>query len=57
MQNPQSSFPQAKVTPCCRRLSKVGPQAVFGKIILAVAAVFFQKTLHSLNTDLCLPVE
>lgn len=21
------------------------------------AAVFFQKTLHSLNTDLCLPVE
>lgn len=35
------------------RLSKVMPQAVFGKIILAAAAVFSRKTLHSRDTAPC----
>lgn len=50
-------IPTGKGNPCSYRLCKVKPQAVFGKIVLAGAAVFSRKTLHIRNTDLCLPVE
>lgn len=42
MEKTGSSIPTDKGSPCPRRLSKVMPQAVFGKIILAGAAVFFR---------------
>lgn len=52
MEKTGSSIPTDKGSPCPRRLSKVMPQAVFGKIILAAAAVF-PKTLHSRDTAPC----
>ncbi|MCB7406510.1 MULTISPECIES: hypothetical protein [Bacteroides] len=53
MEKTGSSIPTDKGSPCPRRLSKVMPQAVFGKIILAGAAVFSRKTLHSRDTAPC----
>ncbi|WP_462423554.1 hypothetical protein [Barnesiella intestinihominis] len=53
MEKTGSSIPTDKGSPCPRRLSKVRPQAVFGKIILAEAAVFSRKTLHSRDTAPC----
>ena len=41
MKKTGSSIPTDKGKPRPARLSKVMPQAVFGKIILAAAAVFF----------------
>ena len=42
MKKTGSSIPTDKGSPRPHRLSKVRPQAVFGKIILAGAAVFFR---------------
>ena len=50
MEMPGSPIPTDKGSPRPARLSKVMPQAVFGKIILAAAAVFSRKTLHSRDT-------
>lgn len=50
MEMPGSPIPTDKGKPRPHRLSKVRPQAVFGKIILAAAAVFSRKTLHSRDT-------
>ena len=50
MEMPGSPIPTDKGSPRPARLSKVMPQAVFRKIILAAAAVFSRKTLHSRDT-------
>lgn len=50
MEMPGSPIPTDKGSLRPARLSKVMPQAVFGKIILAAAAVFSRKTLHSRDT-------
>ncbi len=43
MEKTGSSIPTDKGSPCPRRLSKVMPQAVFGKIILAELRYFPEK--------------
>lgn len=53
MEKAGSPIPTDKGSPRPIRLSKVMPQAVFGKIILAEAAVFSRKTLHSRDTAPC----
>jgi len=50
MKRTGSSIPTDKGSPCLPWPCKVMPQAVFGKIILATAAVFSRKTLHSRDT-------
>ena len=50
MKRTGSSIPTDKGSPCPPWPCKVMPQAVFGKIILATAAVFSRKTLHSRDT-------
>ncbi len=57
MKKTADSIPPAKVSPPPYRLGKVRPQAVFGEIILAGAAVFSRKTLHCRGADLLEPVE
>lgn len=52
-----ASIPTGKGRPCPRRLCKVGPQAVYGKIILAGGSGISRKTLHSRDTHLLMPVE
>lgn len=53
MENTEKSIPTGKGSPCPSRPGKVMPQAVFGEIILAGAAVFPRKTLHSRDTGPC----
>lgn len=52
-----ASIPTGKGRPCPFRQCKVGPQAVYGKIILAGGSGISRKTLHSRDTHLLMPVE
>ncbi len=55
--NPVEFIPTGKGNSVFRAAEQGRAASGFWKNHPRCAAVFFQKTLHSLNTDLCLPVE
>lgn len=55
--NPVEFIPTGKGNSVFRAAEQGRAASGFWKNHPRCVAVFFQKTLHSLNTDLCLPVE